>query len=51
MKLVVEPPATVGLCLCLDAILDVSHDFIFTALELSALKPSLSGLPVNRITQ
>ena len=38
MKLVVEPPATVRLCLCSDAILDVSHDFIFTALELSALK-------------
>ena len=35
----VEPQATVGLGLCSDAIIDVSHDFIFTALELSALKP------------
>ena len=51
MILVVEPAATVGLCLCSDAILDVSHDFIFTALELSVLKRGLSGLPMNRITQ
>ena len=51
MKLVVESPATVGLCLCSDALLDVSHDSMFTALELSALKRGLSGLPMNRITQ
>ena len=51
MKLVVEPRATVGLGLCSDAFLGVSHDFIFTALELSALKRGLSGLPMNRITQ
>ena len=44
-------PATVGLCLYSDAILDVFDDFIFTALELSALKRGLSGLPMNRITQ
>ena len=39
MKLVVEPTATVGLGRCSDAVLDVPYDFIFTALELSALKP------------
>ena len=37
----VEPLATVGSGLCSTAILDVSYDFIFTALELSALKPWL----------
>jgi hypothetical protein len=40
-KLVVEPPATVGLGLCSAAIHDVSYDSLFTALELSALKPWL----------
>ena len=39
--LVVEPPATVELGFCPAAILDVYYDFIFTALELSALKPWL----------
>ena len=33
----VQPPATVGLGLCSAAIHDVSDDFLFTALELSAL--------------
>ena len=40
-KLVVEPPATVVLGLCSAAIHDVSYDSLFTALELSALKPWL----------
>ena len=40
-KLVVEPPATVGLGLCSDAFHDVSYDSLFAALELSALKPWL----------
>ena len=40
-KLVVEPLATVGLGLCSTAIFDVSYDFLFTALELSALNPWL----------
>ena len=51
MKLVVEPPATVGFGLCSAAIHDVSCDFIFTALELSALDRGWSGLPVNRTAQ
>ena len=37
MKLALEPPTTVGLSLCSTAIHDVSYDFMFTALELSAL--------------
>ena len=37
----VEPPATVGLGLCSVAIHDVSYDSLFTALEMSALKPWL----------
>ena len=40
-KLVVEPPATVGLGLCSVAIHDVSYDSLFAALEMSALKPWL----------
>ena len=42
-KLMVEPPAMVRLGLCSAAILDVSYDSLslFTALELSALKPWL----------
>merc|ERR1712012_1109683 len=40
-KLMVEPPATVGLGLCSAAIHDVSYDSLFTAMELSALKPWL----------
>ena len=40
-KLVVVPPATVGLGLCSAAIHDVSYDSLFTALELIALKPWL----------
>ena len=47
MKLVVEPPATVGFGLCSAAIHNVSHDFMFTTLELSALNRVWSGLPVN----
>ena len=42
MKLVVEPPATVGLGLCSAAIHDVSCDYLFTALELSALNSWLA---------
>ena len=38
LETVVEPPPTVGFGLCSAAIHDVSYDFIFTALELSALK-------------
>ena len=40
----VEPPATVELGFCSAAIFDVNYDFIFTALELSALKPWLVRL-------
>ena len=40
-KLMVEPPATVGLGLCSAAVHDVSYDSLFAALELSALKPWL----------
>ena len=44
MKLVVEPPATVGLGLCSAAIHDVSCDYLFTALELSALNSWLARI-------
>ena len=50
-KFVVEPPATVGLGVCSAAIHDISYDFLFTALELSALNPCWSDLPKNRIAR
>ena len=40
-KLMVEPPPTVGLGLCSAALHDVSYDSLFTAVELSTLKPWL----------
>ena len=43
-KLMVEPQAMVGLGLCSAAIHVVSHDSLFTALDLSALKPWLVRL-------
>ena len=43
-KLMVEPPATVGLGLCSASIHDVSYDSLLTALELSTLKPWLVRL-------
>ena len=50
-KLVVEPPATVGLGLCSAALHDVSYDFLFTASELSALNSWLARTAKNRIAR
>ena len=44
-KLVNEPPATTELDLCSAAIMMISFNFIFTALELSVLKPWLVRPP------
>ena len=46
-KLVVEPPATVELGLCSDAIHDVSFDSLFTALDLCALNYGWSAKESN----
>ena len=51
-KLVLEPPATVGLCLCSGAVYDVSYDFEFTAFGAERVKFVVGqDCPKNRIAR